>query len=168
MGRTGSGKSSLFQALLRMVEAENVMVEIRKNERGKKRDKDAKNDDKRMGGHHRANAQSEKDIFAARKSEDEGNDVRIPLLSSLDFGGERERGSADHSKGGDGEDVERERAFIHYEIDGIDAQKVSLHDLRSGIAVIPQEPMLFTGTLRENLDPFGRYSDDEIWLALER
>lgn len=53
-------------------------------------------------------------------------------------------------------------------IDGIDISTIGLSDLRSKIAIVPQEPALFSGTLRFNLDPYGRYTDDEIWLALER
>jgi ATP-binding cassette, subfamily C (CFTR/MRP), member 1 len=53
-------------------------------------------------------------------------------------------------------------------IDDIDISTIGLSDLRSKIAIVPQEPALFSGTLRFNLDPFNQYSDDEIWLALER
>ncbi|EGT36964.1 hypothetical protein CAEBREN_30759 [Caenorhabditis brenneri] len=52
-------------------------------------------------------------------------------------------------------------------IDGIDISKKGLHDLRSNITIIPQNPVLFSGTLRFNLDPFSTYSDDELWKALE-
>ncbi|EGT32255.1 hypothetical protein CAEBREN_05120 [Caenorhabditis brenneri] len=52
-------------------------------------------------------------------------------------------------------------------IDGIDNSKIGLHDLRSNITIIPQDPVLFSGTLRFNLDPFSTYSDDELWRALE-
>jgi ATP-binding cassette subfamily C (CFTR/MRP) protein 4 len=44
-------------------------------------------------------------------------------------------------------------------IDGVDIKTVPLHTLRSKIAIIPQEPILFLGTLRQNLDPFDEYSD---------
>ncbi|XP_051154775.1 ATP-binding cassette sub-family C member 4-like [Leptopilina boulardi] len=52
-------------------------------------------------------------------------------------------------------------------IDGIGISKLGLHDLRSKISIIPQEPLLFAGTLRENLDPFEEYTDDEIWDSLD-
>jgi ATP-binding cassette, subfamily C (CFTR/MRP), member 1 len=52
-------------------------------------------------------------------------------------------------------------------IDGQDIAKMGLHALRSRLTIIPQDPVLFSGTLRINLDPFNRYSDDEIWKSLE-
>uniref|UniRef100_A0A7S4FWP9 ATP-dependent transporter ycf16 n=1 Tax=Eutreptiella gymnastica TaxID=73025 RepID=A0A7S4FWP9_9EUGL len=52
-------------------------------------------------------------------------------------------------------------------IDGIDISKVSRRELRKRLCVIPQEPVLFKGTLRYNLDPTSTYSDDNLWRALE-
>ncbi|XP_041856879.1 multidrug resistance-associated protein 1 isoform X2 [Melanotaenia boesemani] len=52
-------------------------------------------------------------------------------------------------------------------IDGVDISKLGLHELRSRITIIPQDPVLFSGSLRMNLDPFDSYSDEEIWRALE-
>ncbi|VDP98821.1 unnamed protein product [Trichobilharzia regenti] len=52
-------------------------------------------------------------------------------------------------------------------IDGFDISKLGLHDLRNRLTLIPQDPVLFSGTLRFNLDPFSHYSDDDIWKALE-
>ena len=62
--------------------------------------------------------------------------------------------------------IELERGSI--EIDGVDISKIGLEDLRSKIAIIPQEPLLFSGTIRDNLDPFDHYTDEEIWSALQR
>ncbi|KAG0233737.1 P-loop containing nucleoside triphosphate hydrolase protein [Mortierella sp. GBAus27b] len=52
-------------------------------------------------------------------------------------------------------------------IDGIDISKIGMHDLREKMAIIPQEPFLFRGTLRFNLDPFSQHQDVDIWAALE-
>ncbi|XP_025422003.1 probable multidrug resistance-associated protein lethal(2)03659 isoform X2 [Sipha flava] len=52
-------------------------------------------------------------------------------------------------------------------IDDIDINKLGLHDLRSKISIIPQEPVLFSGTIRTNLDPFNDYKDDTLWNALK-
>mmetsp|Transcript_26342 Transcript_26342/g.48069 ORF Transcript_26342/g.48069 Transcript_26342/m.48069 type:complete len:190 (+) Transcript_26342:1-570(+) len=52
-------------------------------------------------------------------------------------------------------------------IDGVDASSIPLHALRKAIAVIPQEPHLFSGSVRFNLDPCGEFSDASIWSALE-
>jgi ABC-type multidrug transport system fused ATPase/permease subunit len=48
-------------------------------------------------------------------------------------------------------------------IDGVDLCALGLHDLRSRFGIIPQEPVLFEGTVRSNIDPVGKYSDAEIW-----
>lgn len=53
-------------------------------------------------------------------------------------------------------------------IDNINIADLGLHKLRSCLTIIPQDPVLFAGTLRANLDPFNRYSDDEIWKSLEQ
>uniref|UniRef100_A0A674BGX9 Canalicular multispecific organic anion transporter 2-like n=1 Tax=Salmo trutta TaxID=8032 RepID=A0A674BGX9_SALTR len=52
-------------------------------------------------------------------------------------------------------------------IDGVKISEIGLHDLRSKLTIIPQEPVLFSGSLRMNLDPFEKYSDGEVWKALE-
>ncbi|XP_033150157.1 probable multidrug resistance-associated protein lethal(2)03659 [Drosophila busckii] len=52
-------------------------------------------------------------------------------------------------------------------IDSRDTNELGLHDLRSKISIIPQEPVLFLGSMRYNLDPFEEYSDAKLWDALE-
>ncbi|XP_063908439.1 probable multidrug resistance-associated protein lethal(2)03659 isoform X2 [Zophobas morio] len=53
-------------------------------------------------------------------------------------------------------------------IDGVDTTKLPLEDVRSKISIIPQEPVLFSGNMRKNLDPFEEYDDETLWNALDQ
>ncbi|XP_067238284.1 multidrug resistance-associated protein 1 isoform X1 [Chanodichthys erythropterus] len=61
--------------------------------------------------------------------------------------------------------IEAAQGEIH--IDGVNIAELGLHELRSRITIIPQDPVLFSGSLRMNLDPFDGYTDEEVWRALE-
>uniref|UniRef100_A0A3Q0SPS2 ATP-binding cassette, sub-family C (CFTR/MRP), member 4 n=1 Tax=Amphilophus citrinellus TaxID=61819 RepID=A0A3Q0SPS2_AMPCI len=52
-------------------------------------------------------------------------------------------------------------------IDGVVTSEIGLHDLRQKMSIIPQDPVLFTGSMRKNLDPFNQHTDEELWNALE-
>ncbi|XP_075755489.1 multidrug resistance-associated protein 1 isoform X5 [Pelodiscus sinensis] len=52
-------------------------------------------------------------------------------------------------------------------IDGVNIAQIGLHDLRTKITLVPQDPVLFAGSLRMNLDPLNKYSDEVIWRVLE-
>jgi ATP-binding cassette subfamily C (CFTR/MRP) protein 4 len=63
--------------------------------------------------------------------------------------------------------VEIEKDLGSIQIDGIDITSIGLHTLRENIAIIPQMPFLFTGSVRRNLDPLDVYTDEEIYQVLE-
>ncbi|XP_014517264.1 ABC transporter C family member 3 [Vigna radiata var. radiata] len=53
-------------------------------------------------------------------------------------------------------------------IDGINISSIGLHDLRSRLSIIPQDPTMFEGTVRSNMDPLEEYTDEQIWEALDK
>uniref|UniRef100_A0A8D3C694 Cystic fibrosis transmembrane conductance regulator n=1 Tax=Scophthalmus maximus TaxID=52904 RepID=A0A8D3C694_SCOMX len=52
-------------------------------------------------------------------------------------------------------------------IDGVLTSEIGLHDLRQKMSIIPQDPVLFTGSMRKNLDPFNKHSDEDLWEVLK-
>ncbi|GMT36668.1 hypothetical protein PFISCL1PPCAC_27965 [Pristionchus fissidentatus] len=61
--------------------------------------------------------------------------------------------------------VEADGGYV--EIDGEKIDELKLQILRSRLTIVPQDPVLFSGTLRENLDPFGKHEDDAVWQAIQ-
>jgi len=65
-------------------------------------------------------------------------------------------------------EIERHNKEASYiKIDGVDTQEVGLHFLRNNISIIPQTPVVFSGTIKRNLDPLDEHSDQELWSILE-
>jgi len=62
-------------------------------------------------------------------------------------------------------EIEDDSAIL---VDGYNLKDVSLSIIRSKITIIPQDPLMLSGTLRSNLDPFNQYTDEQLWQALER
>ncbi|CAH7687177.1 hypothetical protein PPACK8108_LOCUS21917, partial [Phakopsora pachyrhizi] len=62
--------------------------------------------------------------------------------------------------------IEKSKGEI--KIDGVEIKDIGLHTLRSRVSIIPQDPQCFEGSLRENLDPEGNRTDDELWRVLEQ
>lgn len=62
--------------------------------------------------------------------------------------------------------VEIESGTVH--IDGVNVANIGLHALRSKVSVIPQDPVLFSGTVRSNIDPFKQFTDSQLWDGLRR
>ncbi|PAA47237.1 hypothetical protein BOX15_Mlig030509g1 [Macrostomum lignano] len=60
-----------------------------------------------------------------------------------------------------------ESTFGHIEVDGVRIDRLGLHSLRSALTILPQEPTVFSGSLRSNLDPFDERTDEELWAALD-
>ncbi|GJT98520.1 putative ABC-type xenobiotic transporter [Tanacetum coccineum] len=53
-------------------------------------------------------------------------------------------------------------------VDGINISSIGIHDLRSKLSIIPQDPTMFNGTVRSNMDPLEEYTDNQIWQALDK
>ena len=59
-----------------------------------------------------------------------------------------------------------EPSFGSITVDNVKTSTIGLHDLRKNLAIIPQDPVLFSGTIRTNLDPFNQYTDKDLWDVL--
>ncbi|KAF9899576.1 hypothetical protein EC991_008613 [Linnemannia zychae] len=140
VGRTGAGKSSLTLALFRIVEAANShWAQASHN---------GEEEQPATGSGSAANTTTDKTL------------TEIPTRQNELIADEKEMV--------DLEGVEVEEVGGSIWLDGVDISTVGLSRLRKNLAIIPQDPTLFAGTVRENLDPFDELEDVDLWEALER
>ncbi|KAG0271976.1 hypothetical protein BGZ95_000148 [Linnemannia exigua] len=142
VGRTGAGKSSLTLALFRIVEAANShWAQASHN---------GEEDPPALAPKARALTESTTNNTLNEKAK--AQDQFIADEKNL--------------VGLEGVEVEEVGGSIW--IDGVDISTVGLSRLRKNLAIIPQDPTLFAGSVRENLDPFNELEDADLWEALER
>ncbi|KAF9937592.1 hypothetical protein BGZ65_001355 [Modicella reniformis] len=142
VGRTGAGKSSLTLALFRIIEAANS--------------------DWACNNH---TGRVKSDSYAAVVQIGSSSSPS-PSITCSDMGSASNSIRTEQQEIEDGGRGGEEGGSI--EIDGIDISTVGLQDLRKRLAIIPQDPILFAGSVRENLDPFQELEDADLWEALER
>ncbi|KAH7832364.1 putative Multidrug Resistance Associated Protein (MRP) [Monocercomonoides exilis] len=136
-GRTGAGKTSLVQALFRLVELDpELMPKLIDVDTGLPVEQEQDQEQ-----HHKQTSTSSSSSSSLAQME-EGGCV--------------------------GKEVEKEQNSGRIVIDGVDISKVNLGRLRRSIAIIPQDPTLFEGTVRMNLDLGGKQSDERLWAVLEQ
>ncbi|KAH7825716.1 putative Multidrug Resistance Associated Protein (MRP) [Monocercomonoides exilis] len=134
-GRTGAGKTSLVQALFRLVELDpELMPQLIDVETGLPVEKQSQSSS------------------APHSSCSSCNGSSLELMEEGGYVGEEEE----------------EQNSGRIVIDGVDISKVELGRLRRSIAIIPQDPTLFEGTVRMNLDLAGKQSDKRLWEVLEQ
>ena len=138
VGRTGSGKSSLVNALFRMYPPLQTFSHINTLPTTTASSTTTKP----------ASRATSLNGYEPIHTEEHGNAIPTVEIDNSD-------------------DVDRHSNGVIL-IDDINIYNISLYDLRCKLSIIPQEPILFTDTLRFNLDPFSLYSDIELWTVLEQ